>query len=205
MAGGVRQNIVFYFALEEVVGRLNCVKWRNRFKTRHLARRVITHPDSTNLSLLVQFTKSGGCLLDGNLRIRPVHLIYINVVRLETAERILKLLQNTLARGVPLDSAGAPVDAYFGGEDDALSTTGLAHGFAHDFFRASLTVDRCGIEQIDAVIECRMNGTDGLLLLRSAPHPPADGPGAERNPRGEKICALDIDVFQHSVLSCSFF
>ena len=82
MAERVRQNIAFYFALEEIVSRLNSVKWRNRFETRRLFRRMIAQSDGMNLALFVEFTKGGGSLLNGNERIRSVHLVDIDVVGL---------------------------------------------------------------------------------------------------------------------------
>src|SRR5271155_2516716 len=108
---------MLYFAFEEIVGRLNCVNWRDGCETRHLFRPMIAQSDGTNLALLVEFTERGGCLLDGDERIRPVHLIYINVLRLETAERVLEFLENSLACGVSLNSAGGPVDAHFRGQN----------------------------------------------------------------------------------------
>src|SRR6267142_5689710 len=107
-AESIRQNVPFDLALEEIVGRLNRVKRRDGSETLHLFGRIVAYADSTNLSLFVDFAKSVGCLLDGRERIRPVHLIDINVVRLEAAQRILELLENTLARGVAFDFAIRP-------------------------------------------------------------------------------------------------
>src|ERR1700741_1775567 len=110
MAERVRQNIAFYLPFEEIVGRLDGVQRRNRFEALHFFRRIVAHTDRTNLPLVVEFTKSGGCLLDEDERIRPVHLVNVDVVRLETAERVLEFLENALTRGVSFDPAGGPVD-----------------------------------------------------------------------------------------------
>ena len=86
-----------------------------------------------------------------------------------------------MARGVAFDPAIRPVDAYFGGEDNALSATVLTQGFAHDLFGAPVAVNGRSVDQVDAAVDCRMNGADGFLLVSSTPHPAAHGPGAERD------------------------
>src|SRR6202040_1654454 len=104
-----------------------------------------------------------------------------NVIRLETAERVSEFLENPLAHRIAFHFATCPVDADFGGQDNALSATVLVQRLAHDLFGTPLTIDGSGIDQIDALIECRVNSANGLFLIGSAPHPAADGPGAERD------------------------
>src|SRR5260370_10059884 len=130
----VWENIAFYFAFEEIVGRLNRMKGRDRFEARHLFGRIVTDADSANLPLFVEFAKSEGCLFDWDKRIEPLHLIDIDVMRLEATERILKLPENTLARGVAFDFAIRPVDADLGGKYNALPPTALVYGLANDLF-----------------------------------------------------------------------
>src|SRR6266478_4775354 len=196
-AESIRQNVPFDLSLEEIVGRLNRVKRRAGSETPHLFGRIVANADSANFALFVEFTKSGGCLLDGNERIRPVHLVNIDVVCLETTQRILEFLENTLAGGVAFDLVIRPVDADLGGEDNALPAAVLAQGFAHDLFGTPIAVDGRSVYEIDALVECRMNGANGFLLVSSAPHPAADGPGAERDSGTNEICTVDFDVFQH--------
>src|SRR5712675_617332 len=173
---GVRQNIAFDFALEKIVGRLNGVKRRDGSETRHLFRRIVAHPDSSNFSLFVEFAKRAGGLLNRNERVRPVHLVDINVVGSEPTQRILELLENALARGVAFDFALSPIDADFGGNDDAVPAT-ILEGVTHKFFGTTKAINGRGVDQVDAQVESSMNGTDGFLLIGSAPHPTADGPG----------------------------
>src|SRR5260221_365318 len=161
---------------------------------------IIADANGADLALLIELAKRRGCLLDGDERVGPMHLVYIDVVRLETTERALKFPENPPARGVAFDLACCPVEAYFCGEDGAISEAVLAQSFSHNLLGASLSVDRCGIEQIDAVVESGMDSANRFLLVRAAPHPAANGPGAERDPRRDEISALDIDVFQHGVL-----
>src|SRR5712671_6461047 len=197
---GVRQNIALDFTLEKIVGRLNGVKWRDGSETRHLFRRIVAHPDSANFPLFVEFAKSPGGLLDRNERVRPVHLIDIDVVGSEPTQRILELLENALTRGVTFDFALSPIDADFAGNDNAVSAT-ISEGIAHQFFGTTKAVDGRCVDQVDAQVECGMNSTDGFFLIRSAPHPTADGPGAYRDPGTNEICTVDVDVFQHICLS----
>src|SRR6266478_1907 len=173
------------------------MKWRHGLEARHLVGRIVTDADGANFPLFVEFAKSGGCLLDGDERVGPVHLIDIDIVRLETPERILELLKNALARGIAFDFAIRPIESNFGGKDDVLSATTLAQGFAHDFFRTPIAVNGRCVDQVDALVECGMNGADGLVLVSSAPHPTAYGPGAECDSRANEICTVDVDIFQH--------
>src|ERR1700675_4045491 len=107
---------------------------------------MIADADGANLASFVEFAKSSGCLLDGDQRVRPVHLIDIDVVRLKTTERIFELLEDTLARGVAFDFAIRPVDTDFGREDNVLPATVLTEGFAHDLFRTPISVDGCCVD-----------------------------------------------------------
>src|ERR1700730_3523524 len=107
---------------------------------------MIADADGANLALFVEFAKSSGCLLDPDARGRPVHLEDIDVVRMKTTERILELLEDTLARAVAFDFAIRPVDTDFGREDNVLPVTVLAEGFAHDLFRTPIAVDGCCVD-----------------------------------------------------------
>src|SRR5882762_10917233 len=87
VAESVRQNVALDFAFEEIVRRLNCVERRNSLESCHLFGGIIADADGADFALAIEFTKRGGGLFDGDVRVRPVHLIDIDVVRLETAER----------------------------------------------------------------------------------------------------------------------
>ncbi len=74
-------------------------------------------------------------------------------------------------RRVAFDFAIRPVDADFPGEYNAVPAAVQAHSFTHNRFGPPIAVDWRGIDQIDAVVECPMNGANGFLLVGSAPHP----------------------------------
>src|ERR1700674_2435863 len=101
------------------------------------------------------------------------------------------------ALGVAFDFAIRPVDADFGGKDNALPATALAQGFAHDLFGTPVAVDGRSVDKVDALVEGGMNGTNGLLLVGSAPHPATDGPGAECDSGTNEVRTVNFDVFQH--------
>ena len=150
--------------------------------------------------LYVEFSQRGCCLFDGHQGVRPVHLIDIDVVRFEATQRILKLMENALARGVAFDFAIRPIESDLCGKDNALSTTTLAEGFAHNLFGAPTPVNGRRVDQVDALVKRSMNGANGFLLVASAPHPAADGPGAKCDSGTNEICTVDLDVFQHGFL-----
>src|SRR5260370_7813125 len=102
------------------------MKLRDGLEARHLVGRIVTDADGANLPLFVEFAKGGGCLLDGDEWVGPVHLIDIDIVRLETPERILELLKNALARGIAFDFPIHPIKSNFGAKNDLLSPPTLA-------------------------------------------------------------------------------
>src|SRR5260370_16275392 len=128
------------------------MKLRDGLEARHLVGRIVTDADGAKLPLFVEFAKGGGCLLDGDEWVGPVHLIDIDIVRLETPERILELLENTLARGIAFDFAIRPIESNFGGKDDVLSATTLAQGFAHDFFTTPISATSRCVDHVDTLL-----------------------------------------------------
>src|SRR6516225_8682357 len=67
----------------------------------------------------------------------------------------------------------------------------FADGLADDFFRTAESIDRCGIDEIDALLDRRSNRGNGFRFVGSTPHPAADGPGAQGDTRHFKRCAGD--------------
>src|SRR5712691_9099105 len=65
----------------------------------------------------------------------------------------------------------------------------LGEGLADDLFRAAESIDRGGIDDIDAVLDRRSDRGNGFCLLGSTPHPAPDGPGAQGDTRHFKRCA----------------
>ncbi len=65
----------------------------------------------------------------------------------------------------------------------------LLDGASHDLFREPGTVDRSGVDPVDAMVDGGMNGLGTLCLLLPAPHVAADCPGTQTN-RRDVVSAL---------------
>ena len=138
---------------------------------------------------------------DGRGRLLPVRLIEVDVRGLQPHQAALQFLANRLrakelvdllfrgangdARRVSVEMELAllavPNQAAFRGQHDLLAP--IADRPADDLLRSSKTVDRSGVDQVDAAIEGGMNRGDGLVFVGAAPHPAANCPGAETNRR----------------------
>src|SRR6516165_12724664 len=55
----------------------------------------------------------------------------------------------------------------------------LGDGLADDLFRTAESIDRGGIDEIDAALDRCSDRGNGFRFLGSTPHPAADGPGAQ--------------------------
>jgi hypothetical protein len=86
-----------------------------------------------------------------------------------------------------------PVKTDLGRDQDAIATSAFGQCLANDLLGAAEALGWRGIDQGDAMIEGLMNGADRLRLVRSAPHPSAHRPGAERDARRLERCARNVD------------
>ena len=89
---GVRQDIGLDLALEQIVGRLNGGERRLLAEAVHLRRREIADADRPDLALAAEVLQRRRRLLEGHALVGPVHLINVDHVGLQPAERILELL-----------------------------------------------------------------------------------------------------------------
>src|SRR6266478_10126983 len=133
-----------------------------------------------------------------------MHLVNINIAGLQAPKRVIKLLQNSFAAGVALNRTRGPIEAHLGCEDNIVPAPVLVNGFTNDLFRASLSINRRRVDQVDALVERRMNRANGLFFVRSAPHPAANSPGAQSTPGTFESRAFDVDIFDHFVFSFSW-
>src|SRR5262249_33202956 len=99
--------------------------------------------------------------------------------------------QDSRAAGIAEHTPARPLNSGFGRDANARAQMTLGDGFADDFFRTAESIDRSGIDEIDAVLDRRSDRGNGFGLPGPTPHPAADGPGAERNTRHFKRCADD--------------
>jgi hypothetical protein len=52
---------------------------------------------------------------------------------------------------------------------------------ADNLLRTAKSVDRRGVDEVDAMLEGGADGTNGFRLVGTAPHPSADRPGTDRD------------------------
>ena len=110
-------------------------------------------------------------LLERDRRVRPMHLIDVDDIGLEAAKRILELAAQPRRRGVAQELAACPVEPDLGGDDRTRSPAALER-LADQLLGAAEAIARCGVDEIDAVIERGVNGADRVAFLGAAPHHP---------------------------------
>jgi len=106
-------------------------------------------------------------------------LVDVDVVGAQAAQRIFDLLQDASARRIAIDFSVAPFQSRLGG-DDRLTSHARERG-ADDFLGHPEAVHRCGIDQVDALMQSGVNGGNRFALIGSSPHPAAHGPCTERH------------------------
>ena len=179
----IRKDLVLDAALEKVVGRLQHMQRRDTPEGLHLRDREIAHPDGADLSLLIERSHRRSGFLHRHQRVRPVHLVDIDVIGAQTPQRVFDLARDALAARVAEHASVAPLQADFGGDDRARAQSGRRQRLADDFLGAAESVDRRGVDDGDALIQRGADRLDRFLLVAAAPHPAAYGPGADGDAR----------------------
>ncbi len=178
MLRGVRQDVLLDLALEQIIGGLHRLEGRSGAEAVHLRRTEITDPDRPDLSLTAKVIERPRRLLERHGFVGPMHLINVDDIGLQPAQRILELLPKLLRRGVAKNLAAAPVEPRLGG-DHGLSAPAAGQSLADDFLGLAEAIDRRGVDHVDAAVERLVNRFDGLGLVAAAPHPSSDRPGAK--------------------------
>ena len=99
-----------------------------------------------------------------------VELVEVNVVGIQAAQRVLTGAPDALRRGVcPDDLAGLFVKdgVEFGGDDHLGSATRQSP--PQNPLAVAGTVDVGRVKEIDAQVQGRVNGADGLVIIHLAP------------------------------------
>src|SRR5882757_3676779 len=130
--------------------------------------------------------------LDRHQRVGPVNLVDVDVIGSQPAQRILDLVQDARAAGIAEHASMLPFKAGLGGNEDAGAPAPFGDRLSDNFLGAAEAVDRRRIDDIDAVLQCRPDGRNGLGFVGSTPHPSANGPGAERDGRHFEGGAVNI-------------
>ena len=149
----------------------------------HLGRAEITDADGANLSRAVQFAHGFRDFRKRRMRVRPMDLIQIDDVGLQTAQGILGFLDDPRLAGVTKRLSVLPVESNLGGDECTLAPAAHGQRLTDDFLRTPEAVDRRGIDQINSAIQRCVDCVDGIALVAASPHPAADRPCSERDTR----------------------
>ena len=149
---------------------------------------------------MAQVLECAGGVLDRGLEVRPMHLIEIDDVGAKPLQRVLDLLENSLRPGIAEGLSVPPGQSDLGGDLHLLAQTALGERLADYFFGTAEAIDRGSIDQRHAALDGRTDRGDRLGFIRTAPHPTADRPGAEADPRGVQAGGADGYLFHASPL-----
>ena len=161
----------------------------------HLRHGEIADADGADLPLLQQRGHRLGGFFDRHRRIGPMHLVDIDDVGAEPAQGILDLLADAPAAGIAEDLPVAPLQPDLGREKNMGTQLAFRDGLADDLLGPAEAISGCRIDEIDPAFDRRANRGDRLAFVGAAPHPAADGPGAQRDPRGLQRRARDLGIF----------
>ena len=114
------------------------------------------------LPALQQSLHRVGGFLYRRIRVRPMHLIDVDEVGAQAAQRILDFVVDAGAAGVAERLAVLPVEPDFRRDNGAVTPAAFGERLADDFLGLAESVDRRGIDQRDATIQRRTDRADRL-------------------------------------------
>ena len=158
-----------------------------------LAGGVGRRADVADLALPDQVGQRAEGLLDVGVLARPVHLVQVDVVGVQAAQRVLDLADDPPAGAAPLVRVGPHRHEELRGQHDVVAAPG--EGLADDPFRLALGVDVGGVDEVDAGIQGAVDDADGVGLVLVSPRAEHHRPQAQRADR-------DAGPAEHSVLHC---
>ena len=110
---------MYLLAACRIVGRLHNVQFSNAAKALDLRNREIADANRPDLALVEEPLHRFGRLFDRHQRVGPVRLIDIDVISAQSPQRASHCEQDPVSAGVPGDLSILPLEAGFGGDDDA--------------------------------------------------------------------------------------
>src|SRR5882757_3978422 len=152
LLSAIGEHVLLDCAFEQIVGRLSRMKWRDLAEFIHLRRAEVADADCANLAVTVQRADRLGSFGNRRKGIGPVHLIEIDDIRPKPAQRIFDFLDDPGLARIAKWLAVLPVESRLRGDDCAPAPT-AGEGLADDLLRATESVDRRGIYEIDSAIE----------------------------------------------------
>jgi hypothetical protein len=81
------------------------------------------------------------------------------------------------------NAAILPFEPDLGSNNHLVAQATFGYRLADDLLRAAKSVGRSSVDDIDAMVQGSADGGNGFGFIGAAPHPTADGPGADRNGR----------------------
>src|SRR5450631_172675 len=168
---------------------------RDPAKPFHLADRKVAHPDGADLPLREQCVHCVSGFFDRNQRVGPMNLIDIDVIGLKPAQGIFDLPYDAGAAGIAGYSSTLPLKPGLGGYNHIRAQLAFGDGLANDLLGATESIDRGGVNNVDAMLECGPDGSDRFPLVGTAPHPAADRPSTDSDGRHLERRTVNLAAF----------
>ncbi len=121
-----------------------------------------------------------------------MNLIDVDVIGPKPAQGILNLPQDAGAAGIARYFSTIPLKSGLGGNNHVRAQLTLGKRLAHDLLGTAESIDWSGVNNVDAMLECRADGGDRFGFIGSAPHPPTDGPCTDCDGRHLKRRAWNL-------------
>jgi hypothetical protein len=146
-----------------------------------LAGRVRGGSDVADLALAHEIGQRTEGLLDIRRRARAVHLIQVDVIRLQAPQRILGLLHDPLPGAATLIGPVVHRHEELRRQHDVVAAP--PQGLAGDLLRHAAGIHVGGVDEVDPGIECAVNDADRVGAVVVAPRPEHHRAQAQRADR----------------------
>ena len=194
------------------IGHDQTVRWLQRtdrmdgLQSLELFDAVIGNTNFADLALAFEFDECPPAFFDIFVRLRPVHLIKVDTVDAKSLEARVALSDDTFAFEHFVDRFRiAHYAAAFGSHDRAPRGTELFECLADQFLGLATAIDGCGVDPIDAQVDCgddRIDRFAGILIAPAEfPITSADGPGTETDSAEFKVGLAELSIMHGVILS----
>jgi hypothetical protein len=124
-----------------------------------------------------------------------VDVIHVDAIRPQPLERVLHFPLNTPGRCVAEHPTVSPFEAGLRRDQDTIAGATPGDGLADELLGPAEPVGRRRVDERDAEVERRADGTNRLGLVRAAPHPAANCPGTQPDARHDETSFPDLEGF----------
>ena len=138
-------------------------------------------PDVADLALADEIGEGAEGLLDIGVRAGPVHLVEVDVVGAQPAQRVLDLAHDPAAGPAAVVGLVAHRHEELGGQDDVVAAA--LQGLADDLLGHAAGVDVGGVDEVDPGVEGAVDDPDGVGAVVVAPRPEHHRAQAQRADR----------------------